>query len=111
MMILSYSGEAMLTTDRLGVAVIDYARALVEANAADVVEVPVVWDRGEAVARLLIGPMSQLVALPTGDAEVELDDERAVAAIRAKIEARGPSHALPSDASPWDQFALVYDFL
>jgi hypothetical protein len=111
MMILAYSGESIVTSDRMGNAVVDYARALVTRNAADVVDVPVVLHREQATARLLIGPTSQIIALPAGDAEVALDDAIAIADIEARIEAIEPHRLMMSNASPWDQFALVYDFL
>jgi hypothetical protein len=110
-MLLSYAGEEMLTTDRLGEAVVDYARALVAERAADVVDVPIIRGTGAAVARLLIGPMAQLVALPASGANVELNDASALAAIRAKLNTVGHSHAAISRKSLWDEFALAYDFL
>jgi hypothetical protein len=111
MMILAYSGESIVTSDRMGNAVVDYARALVTRNAADVVDVPVVLNEAVATARLLIGPTSQLIAVPADEAEVPLDDAVAIAEIEARIEAMEPHRLVMSKASPWDQFALVYDFL
>lgn len=112
-MLLSYSGEPMLTTDRLGEAVIEYARLLLAESRADVVEIPVVRDAGTSIARLVVGPMSQLLALPAkaGAGDVELNDSGAFAAIRSKLGASGHSRAATSDKGTWDEFALVYDFL
>jgi hypothetical protein len=90
---------------------VEYARALVAEHEADVVDIPIVRGTGAAVARLLIGPMAQLLALPAGGANVELNDVPALAAIRAKLSTIGHSHAAISRKSPWDEFALAYDFL
>jgi hypothetical protein len=116
MKILSYSGESVVTSDRMSDAVIDYAKALATHNAADVVDVPVV-DRsgtepsGEATARLLIGPSSQLIVVPSHEREIELQDELAFAELRAKIDALGPSRVLVADDDSWTFYDVDLDLL
>jgi hypothetical protein len=117
MMILAYSGESIVTTDRMGNAVVEYAKALVAGNQTDVIDVPVALESGQAVARLLIGPTSQLIALPVGATNLAIsdrtviEDDSALAEIEQRMHAMGPHSLRMSAESPWDQFALVYDFL
>jgi hypothetical protein len=111
MRILSYSGESVVTTDGVGEAVVDYARALIAENSADVVDIPVVFDDGELMASMVIGPASQLLVAPSHDAEVALRDELTIARLRAKTAALGPHTVLPSDSGAIDRDELAYDFL
>jgi hypothetical protein len=111
MRILSYSGESVVTTDGVGEAIIDYARALIADNSADVVDIPVVFAKGELTASMVIGPASQLLVAPCHDAEVELRDELTIARLRAKTAALGPHPVVPSDSGVLDRDELAYDFL
>jgi hypothetical protein len=111
MRILSYSGESVVTTDRVGEAVIDYARALIADNSADVVDIPVVFDQRELTASLVLGPTSQLMVVPSHDADVELTDELTIARLHAKIAALGPHEVVPSESSTLDGDQLAFDFL
>ncbi len=116
MKILSYSGESVLTSDRIGDAVIDYARALASQNAADVVDIPV-FDPDTAgpatlgMARLLIGPSSQLIVIPARDIDYEVQDAGEVEIIRQKIEALAPSRVTASDETSWWDEELGFDLL
>lgn len=109
MRIVSYSGESVLTTDRVGEAVVDYARALIAENSTDVVDIPVLVDDEELTASMVIGPASQLIVVPAHDHEVPLRDEMTIARLRAKIAALGPHRVIPTDAPPADE--LSYDYL
>jgi hypothetical protein len=115
MKILSYSGESVLTSDRIGDAVIDYARALAAENAADVIDIPVVDEGGagldgQGTARLLIGPTSQLIIVPA-HRDVLLRDAAELEALRAKIDALSPSRIMASDDQAWWEDELGFDFL
>jgi hypothetical protein len=101
MKILSYSGETVLTTDLLGDAVVDYARALAADTAADVIEIPVVVGDGQGTARLLIGPSSQIISVPSSTEDVDLSDASIIADIRARIAALGPRRARVTTNAPW----------
>lgn len=109
MRILSYSGESVLTTDGVGEAVVDYARALIAENSTDVVDIPVIFDDEELTASLVIGPASQLMVVPAHDHEVALRDEMTIARLRAKTRALGPRQVVPTDAQPVDD--ISYDYL
>jgi hypothetical protein len=111
MKILSYSGESVVTSDRMSDAVVDYARALATHNVADVVDVPVVDPSGAAIARLLIGPSSQLIVVPAHEKEIDLQDEPAVREVRAKIDALRPAQILVGDDESWSLYDLDLDLL
>jgi hypothetical protein len=112
MKILSYSGETVVVSDRMGDAVVDYAQALAAHQAADVIDVPVAEATGNATARLLIGPSSQIISLPSHAPEVDLADGDLVDELRSKIRAIAPvrSYAARSDTWP-DDSANDLDFL
>jgi hypothetical protein len=111
MKILSYSGEEVVTTDRMSEAVVDYARALAAENAADVVEIPVLVRAREGTALLLIGPSSQLIVIPTEDSDVALKDAAVVVDLRARISALGPSRAVVTEKDAWASTEMDLDFL
>jgi hypothetical protein len=111
MKLLSYSGESVVTTDAVGDAVVEYARALVAENSVDVVDIPVLEDRAESVASLVLGPMTQLLVRPARAENVALRDQPAINQLRSKLAALAPIQIKPSHASPWDLWAIDYDFL
>jgi hypothetical protein len=111
MRILSYSGESVVTTDGVGEAIVDYARALIADNSADVVDIPVIFNDEELTASMVIGPASQLLVAPSHDADVALRDELTIARLRAKTAALGPHNVVPSEAGPIDRDELAFDFL
>jgi hypothetical protein len=111
MRILSYSGETVVTTDRVGEAVIDYARALIADNSADVVDIPVVFEDQELTASLVLGPASQLMVVPSHEADIELRDELPIARLRSKIAALRPHEIVPSDAGLLKRDEVAFDFL
>jgi hypothetical protein len=108
MRILSYSGESVLTTDGVGQAVVDYARALIADNSTDVVDIPVLVHDEELTATIVIGPASQLFVVPSRDRNVVLRDEMPIARLRAKIAALGPHRVLPTEAQPSDDQGFDY---
>lgn len=108
---VSYLGETVLTTDGVGDAVVEYARALVADKSADVVDIPVVVDDEETTASLLIGPASPLMVVEASDHETPLKDDLAIARMHARMAALGPHRARPSESFIADQRALSYDFL
>jgi hypothetical protein len=108
---LWYLGETVLTTDGVGDAVVDYAKALVADKSADVVDIPVVVDHAECTASLLIGPASPLIVVEAIDNEMSLKDTTAIARMRAKIAALGPHRARPSQPPIADSTDLSFDYL
>jgi hypothetical protein len=111
MRILSYSGETVVTSDGVGEAIADYARALIADNSADVVDIPVVFDDQELTASMVLGPASQLMVVPSHDPEVELGDEMTIARLRAKTAALGPHTVVPSEEIAFGRDESTFDFL
>lgn len=65
MLQLHYAGETVLMANDVCNALLRYARALADTHTSDIVSVPVVSDAGEvATAEFLLGPASQLFAVP-----------------------------------------------
>ena len=68
MMTLHYTGGSVVMADDVAEAVLRYARELAVTQASDVLIVPVVGEDGQmASAEFLIGPASQLLAVPAGE--------------------------------------------
>jgi hypothetical protein len=111
MRIVSYSGESVLTTDGVGEAVVDYARALIADNSTDVVDIPVVFEDEESMASMVLGPTSQLFVAPAHAHDVKLRDELIIRRLRSKIAALGPHRVMPTAAAPVTQDDMTYDFL
>ena len=69
-MTLHYTGGTGLMADDVCEALIQYARVLAATQASDVLVVPVIDDDGQEVtAEFLVGPASQLLAVPVIGAE------------------------------------------
>jgi hypothetical protein len=111
MRIVSYAGEAVLTTNRVGDAVVDYARALIADNSTDVVDIPVLFENEELMASMVLGPATQLIVVPARDNEVQLRDEMTIARLRAKIAALGPHRVLPIDPAILAREEQDFDYL
>ncbi len=111
MRILSYSGESVVTTNGVGEAVVDYARALIADNSTDVIDIPILFDAEELTASLVLGPASQLIVVPSHDADVELRDEMTITRLHAKTAALGPHVVVPTESEAPDNAVLAFDFL
>jgi hypothetical protein len=111
MRILSYSGESVVTTDGVGDAVVDYTRALIADNSADVVEIPVLFDDEELTASMILGPSCQLIVVPSHDVDVRLHDEMTIARLRTKTAALGPRTVVPTESEILDNAGLAFDYL
>lgn len=80
-----YAGSELVTGDDIADALMDFGQALAEESTAENVEIPVIDGSGErAMASLLVGPASQIVALPAASPYPELVDEVAVQRLRAR---------------------------
>jgi hypothetical protein len=102
MMKLEYAGGEVLVSDEASRVLLRYAESLAMHNASDTVTLPVVTVEGVAgVAEILVGPASQLLALPSAETHA-IDDAAAIEEMRAKLTALLPSRAVasePEDAS------------
>ena len=108
---VTYSGETVLTTDGVGTAIVEYARALVADKSTDVVDIPVVLNHAEATASLLIGPASPLIVVEAENHEMALKDTTAIERMHAKMAALGPHRARPSESPAPGQYASDFDDL
>jgi hypothetical protein len=86
MRIISYGGESFTTSDAAAEALLDFAAAAAQSEAADVVHIPAVAPNGDAItADLVIGPASELLVVPADVDFAEPDTTEAVRELRAKI--------------------------
>jgi hypothetical protein len=73
---LHYTGGSVVMADDVAEALIQYARELAATQASDVLVVPVVDANGDlGTAEFLIGPASQLLAVPAEGAESGRDQD------------------------------------
>lgn len=95
-----YAGARLLTGSQIADAVLDYAGALAESEAAETVQIPVLTEKGaRSTASLLLGPSSQIVAEDEESEFEELRDPEAVAMLQAKTRAHRPVATMPSPGS------------
>jgi hypothetical protein len=65
MKIIHYAGDELMTGDDIADAVVQYAETLAVHETSASVEIPIVMENGDiVVASFLLGPASQLVAVP-----------------------------------------------
>jgi hypothetical protein len=78
-----YAGDEYVTGDAIADAVLAYGRALGEEERAQIVEIPVRDEDGStAIAKFLIGPASQIVAMAVSGYGAELEDVELVERLR-----------------------------
>lgn len=95
---LHYTGDTILMADATATALLAYASALAEANASDVVTVPVVDERGRSTrAELLIGPASQLYAMPAADQDEVPPDAQVIADLELRTAKVRPSRPVTEE--------------
>lgn len=88
----------MLVADPTCKALLRYARALAEANASDIVTIPVITEGGsQASAHVLIGPASELFSTPVEHASDEPIDAEAVAHLERETLRLQPSRPVWAD--------------
>ncbi|HEV7951425.1 MAG TPA: hypothetical protein VGP24_16810 [Glaciihabitans sp.] len=91
---IHYAGDSLLTGNDIADALVSYAQALARKNTSATVEVPVRVENGSiAVASVLIGPASQLTAIPEETDFDEISDPDLVAELTAESDLLG--HAKP----------------
>jgi len=108
MMTLHYTGRSVLMPNDVCEAMLRYAQALAEHQTSDVVSVPVIADGGHLVeAEFLLGPASQLYAVPAADSPEDASNGTAVAELERRGRMLNPS-AIIGPAPP-DDPALRFD--
>ena len=100
-----FANAELLTGDDIALAVLHYSGALAEAGLAETIEVPVLEADGtRALALMLVGPASMIVAVDAHSRFPELIDEASVASLHQKtrqLHAVGDTHADPSEQVEW----------
>jgi hypothetical protein len=88
---IHYAGDVLMTGDALADAVVKYAESLAQNNTSAAIDVPVVTEQGVATsASFLLGPASQLVAVPVVSEFPDPEDDTLLAAIdRERIKLGG----------------------
>ncbi len=95
---LSYAGGKTIVSDELAEALTNYAQILASNGDSGVIDIPAVGEDGTVgMARLLLGPASQIIAEPVTTDREPLDDASVVADLTARTRAAGVQHALPID--------------
>ena len=95
---LYYAGGSVEVGNDVAEAVMDYAHALADVGKSDLVKIPVTSDSGtRGIARLLIGPSSELMASPVDDNEVDLSDPPLLEELRGKIARLQPQRPVAGD--------------
>jgi hypothetical protein len=112
MMKLYYAGGYVVVGDELSGALMHYARVLANADAADVVSFRAVLDDGEVgESWMLIGPSSQLFAVPDGRDQADLDDAVNVQSIEQRTRSFQPHRATVSVQQGDFSSTNGYDFM
>jgi hypothetical protein len=105
MMKLEYAGGEVLLSDEASRVLLRYAESLAMHDSSDTVTLPVVTVEGvPGEAEILVGPASQLLALPTAEDHV-IDDAAAIAVMREKMAALQPSRPVPVQPEDSSQVA------
>ncbi|MET0780240.1 MAG: hypothetical protein ABWZ16_01805 [Microbacterium sp.] len=100
MMTLHYTGGSVLMANDVCEALLQYARALAATQASDVLLVPVVDENGVlATAEFLIGPASQLLAVPVDGLDEKGRDQAVIDDIDRRARLLSSPVAVPRDES------------
>jgi hypothetical protein len=107
MMTMHYTGGSVVMADDVAESLIQYARALAGTQESDVLYVPVVTEQGTlAKAEFLVGPASQLLAVPLEGVAEQGRDQDVIDDIDKRTRMLRPSAAavrdVPSDSITFD---------
>jgi hypothetical protein len=95
---IHYAGDVLMTGDALADAVVKYAETLAQNNTSAAIDVPIVTEDGVATsASFLLGPASQLVAVPVPSEFPDPVDEALLARIEAERAKLGGVEAIAVD--------------
>ena len=108
---IHYAADEFLTGDRISDALVSLAEALAQYETSMAVDIPIRVASGEIVAvSFLLGPASQLVAVPVANEFDEVLDDELVAWMRTETARVGKSAAVPIDDAPDLRPSDEYDF-
>jgi len=108
---IHYAADEFLTGDDIADALVHLAEALAQYETSLAVDVPVRFSTGDVMpVSFLLGPASQLVAVPSADTTGEIEDAELVASLKHLTATVGRSSAGPLDSAivsrPSDDFDL-----
>ena len=104
---IHYAEGSVLTGDDIAAAVLEYARMLASTATAATVEIPVRRDEDVRVARLLLGPSSQMLVEDEPEDADEIVDE----ALVAELSDRSRRLSRPVPMATDDDLAIPLDVL
>lgn len=117
MKVIHYAGDALTTGDAIADALVLYAEALARRETSAAISIPVRMKNGDiAMASVLIGPASQLTAVPLdlsdevavrGD---EILDTELVERLERSTAELGISHPLAAPLTESSNDAIINDF-
>jgi hypothetical protein len=104
MMNLKYAGGTVTLSDDACATVLEYAAALARNSDSDTVSITVIGEDGTLVeAEILIGPASQLLAVPSTAPHRDIDDAAQIAYMVERTARLQPSRPIGApDSSPID---------
>jgi hypothetical protein len=109
MMTMHYTGGSVVMADDVAESLIQYARALAATQESDVLYVPVVTEQGAlTTAEFLIGPASQLLAVPLAGVDERGRDQDVIDDIEKRTRMLQPPVATTSEV-PLDTFSFDHD--
>lgn len=87
---IHYAGENLVTGDAIADALVFYAEALARRETSAAIEIPALFaEKDIRTVTVLLGPASQLVAIPEDSATDDLFDEELVARMKSASAALG----------------------
>lgn len=106
---IHYAGEVLMTGDAIADAVVQYAETLAQHETSASIDIPVITEDGNATeASFLLGPASQLIALPVQSSFADPEGTELVEEIRLRRARLNGMQIRPSDDA--DSSYMDYDF-
>jgi hypothetical protein len=111
MMKLKYAGGEIYISDLASTVLLRYAQTLAIHSASDMVTLPAItMDGKRGDTQILIGPASELLAIPTTEMGRDIDDSEAIAVMEKRTAALQPHRPVAGgdeDEAPFaDEFGL-----
>jgi hypothetical protein len=108
---IRYAADEFLTGDAIADALVGFAAALAQHESSMAVDIPVRFASGEIIpVSFLLGPASQLVAVPMPHEHDEVLDDELVTWMRAETARVGKSSAMPVENAPNSRPSDDFDF-
>ena len=105
MMKLKYAGGEVFISDAASEVLLRYAERLAARGTSDTVTIPALTVEGQiGDVRILVGPASELLALPTTQPDQYIDDVDVIRALQGKTAALQRPHPLAMTAAEADPF-------